>query len=108
MGYPYAESLRGYRETVDFALEQGEGPGLRTARERLDIELPPVERDELDLIDAGVIELVTGLDYVAPYLLADDPAQPPAKWWWHLGAIRRREFPAESLPAGLRAAYLKS
>ena len=102
---PYAERLRGYREEVEFALDQGEGPALRPARERIAaLRLSPDELAELETIDAGALELVTDLDYIAPYLLQDDPAQPPEKWWWHLGAIRRREFPPEKLPPFLRPA----
>ena len=58
-------------------------------------------------LDEIVIDEVLRADDVSEFLLMDDPAQPLEKWWWHLGAIRRREYPVELLPEHLRAVYLE-
>jgi len=106
MAYPYAERLRGYREEVHFALDMGEGPSLRFARDRLAaMALTQAELEELSDLDETVIEEVIESDAMADYLLVDDPAQPPTRWWWHLGAIRAGTFPAEALPENLRVVY---
>lgn len=104
--YPYAERLRSYRQEVDFCLESGEGPALRGSREVLAaLDLTAGELAELADIDAGALDFILELDEIAPNLLEDDPAQPLKKWWWHLGKIRRGEYPAELLPAAIRPFY---
>lgn len=106
MAYPYSDRLKGYRQQVDFCLEQGEGPVLRPLREDIGLlSLTAAEAAELADIDAGAIEYLHWLDYVAPYLLADDDSRPLSHWWWHLGKIRAKTFPADQLPENLRAVY---
>lgn len=106
MAYPYADRLKGYRHQVDFCLEQGEGPVLCTLRNDIDtLSLTNDEKAELADIDAGAIEYLLTLDSVAEYLLADDDSQPLSHWWWHLGKIRSKTYPAELLPEYLRAIY---
>lgn len=98
--------LNGYREEVHFALDMGEGPLLRHGRERLSqATLTPAEQAELVELDADVIDTVLVLDEVASYLLDDDPAQPLAHWWWHLGKLRTGTYPADLLPPPLRLIY---
>lgn len=95
-------ALERYREYADFQFSiDGEGLGLREARDALGGSLSPAVAE----LDALVIESALVNDYINPALLQDDPAQPPEKWWWRLGAIRRREFPPEKLPPHLRPAY---
>lgn len=109
MDYPFPERLRSYREETFFALEVGEGFTLRAARNRLaGMSLTNDERNELSIIDGMVIESIIELDEVADYLLNDDETQPLADWWWHLGKIRQRTYPADLLPPHLRAVYLDS
>jgi hypothetical protein len=106
MAYPYADRLKGYRQQVDFCLEQGEGPALRQLRDDISkLALTNDEAAELADIDAGVIEYLLTLDSVAPYLLDDDNAQPLDSWWWYLDEIRAKTFPADQLPEHLRVVY---
>lgn len=106
MAYPYAERLRGYRQQVDFCLEQGEGPVLRPLREDVDnMVLNDMEQSELANIDAGVINYLLTLSEVSQYLIKDDAEQPLAKWWWHLGKIRNKTYPVDLLPKYVRAVY---
>jgi len=44
-------------------------------------------------------------DYVNPALLADDPDRPLSAWWWHLGKLRQRTYPAALLPTYLQSIY---
>lgn len=89
--------LERYREYGFYQLaDTGEGLGLRESRE----ELHTMGRDngsDVIEIDEIVIESVLVNDYVADYLLADAD-EPLAKWWWHLGKIRQKQFPVELLP----------
>ncbi|MGZ8217594.1 hypothetical protein [Methylomagnum sp.] len=106
MDYRYSVRLKNYRWQVDTALEVGEGLSLRQEREKLAaLDLSAGERAELAEIDAGALEFLMDLDYVAPYLLADDPTQPLEYWWWHLGKLRAGHYPAEYLPEHLRPLY---
>lgn len=106
MAYPYADRLKGYRQQVDFCLEQGEGPVLRPLREDIDrLELTVSEEKELVDIDAGAIDYLLTLDEVAAYLLEDDDSHPLSHWWWHLGKIRNHSYPVELLPAHLQTVY---
>lgn len=98
-----SDQLKGYRNQVEFCLENGEGPALRQLREHF----KDVVSDELADIDEAVIDYIDGLDYVAPYLLNDDATKPLKNWWWHLGKIRAKTYPAELLPDHLRAVYLE-
>ena len=76
---------------------------LRPARDHLADRKE--EANEIAALDEIVIDEVLRADDVSEFLLMDDPAQPLEKWWWHLGAIRRREYPAELLPEYLRVVY---
>lgn len=98
--------LRGYREEVSFALEMGDGPVLRQARERLSaLALSEEERAELIRIDQDVIDQIMTLDEVQAFLLEDDPLQPLDHWWWHFGKLRAGSYPARLLPPPLREVY---
>jgi hypothetical protein len=106
-GYRFAR-LRGYREVVSFALEWGDGPLLRETRQRLStLSLDADELDELANIDADVVDEVMLSDHIEPDVLKDDDHQPLEHWWWHLGKLRQRTFPAARLPEHLRAVYLE-
>ena len=35
-------------------------------------------------------------------VLADHPDKPMERWWWHLGRIRRGDYPVALLPAHVR------
>ncbi|WP_341325406.1 hypothetical protein [Methylotuvimicrobium sp. KM2] len=107
MACPYSDRLRCYREEIMFALEVGEGLTLRQARDRI-AKMPLSGNEQIELIDIDlmVVDSVVGLDWIASYLLSDDDTQALSLWWWHLGKIRAKTFPAEQLPEPLRAVYL--
>lgn len=103
---PRPARLRGYLEEVEFALEMGDGPFLRETRERLaTLILDDSESTELARLDGFVIDQILTLDEIQPFLLEDDEAQPLERWWWHLGKLRRRTYPAHRLPEHLRTIY---
>ncbi|MBV5274447.1 MAG: hypothetical protein JZU52_12660 [Lamprocystis purpurea] len=82
------------------------GAEARTEREWLSgLMLSDQERADCDELDGILIEQ-TLAGAVLPELLADLPAEPLDHWWWHLGAIRDRSYPADRLPASVRAIYL--
>ena len=96
--------LRGYLEEVEFALEMGDGPFLRETRERLAaLALDETETTEVARLDGFVIDQIATLDEVQSFLLDDDDTQPLEHWWWHLGKLRARTYPAHCLPEHLRA-----
>lgn len=108
MGIGNFARLAGYLEEVEFALELGDGPVLRDARERISqLALSSEERQELARIDGFVIGLVVNLDHIEPFLLDDDETAGLDRWWWHLGKVRNRTYPAHRLPARLRDVYLE-
>lgn len=96
-------SIAHYKEIVLFDLQPGGGFGLRGARQRADGSLDP----ELIELDEVLIEAVI-LDELWPDTFDDDDTQPLSRWWWHLGKIRAKTFPAEQLPEALRAVYLET
>jgi len=55
-------------------------------------------------VDTFVLSHLDGL----PEIWEDDDTKPLEKWWWHLGKIARREYPAELLPEHLREVYLRA
>ncbi|XSG84502.1 MAG: hypothetical protein ACPW60_12295 [Methylohalobius sp. ZOD2] len=68
-----------------------------TDRERAD----QAELDEILLEEAlGPAPL-----NVTERLLEDHPDQPVERWWWHLGALRRGEYPIDRLPDHLMNIY---
>jgi len=98
--------LERYREYVEFQLAiDGEGVGLRQVREKL-AQTAAIEG--LMELDVFALDSIVVNDYVNIALLQDDPAQPMQKWWWHLGKIRRGEYPVDLLPDSLRMAYSES
>ncbi len=84
--------------------DDGEGFNLRESRDNLH-KLGKGTDTTVQEIDEVVIEAAVVNDYVADYLLKDDNAQPLPHWWWHLGKIRDKSYPAELLPAHLQAVY---
>lgn len=102
MDHRRLDPIARYREYAEFQFAiDGEGIGLREARDSLASEITDLVRD----LDVLVIEAVRELEYVNPALLDDESAKPLAAWWWHLGKIRRGEYPAALLPPHLRALY---
>jgi hypothetical protein len=98
------DPLTRYREYAEFQFAlDGEGVGLREARE--DVAAAAVDAGEVRELDALVIEAAGELEAINPLLLQDDDARPLSAWWWHLGKIRRGEYPAERLPEHLRSVY---
>ena len=67
-----------------------------------DEELGDLRQHDVDFID---YVLAYEDDEIWPSLLEAHPEQPLEKWWWHLGAIRQREYPAELLPEHLQEIY---
>jgi hypothetical protein len=99
-----SDPLKRYREYAWFQFSMdGEGVGLRQAREALDERVARLKavRD----LDEIVIEATQVNEYINPVLLEDDPSQPLDRWWWHLGKLRHRTYPAHLLPEHLRAVY---
>jgi hypothetical protein len=83
------------------------GAEARTEREWLSgLMLSDQERADRDELDGILIEQTLAGE-VLPEVLADLPARPLDHWWWHLGAIHDRSYPADLLPAPLRAIYLE-
>ncbi len=95
------DDYRHFGDTV-FA-DTGEDFGVRTVRQRLfqkDVDNALV-RD----IDEVVLEAVLVNEYIDDYALTDDDNQPLSNWWWHLGKIRAKIFPADQLPDYLQPVY---
>lgn len=85
-------------ELTDYAVPYGDGAEWRAVRERArNHQTHPQDLAMLDMVVSGVA--------LWPGLLDDDPARPPADWWWHLGAIRAGTYPADLLPPHLRETY---
>ena len=72
-----------------------------------ELPLDDEQAQQLNDLDQLALDLVItmDLDDVWPGLLEDHPDIPLERWWWHLGAIRRREYPTEFLPEHLQADY---
>ena len=105
MDFKGLDPLMRYQEYAEYQFAaDGEGLGLREARERVN-ELPALSQEVREL-DEIVIEATQVNDYINPGLLEDDPRQPLTHWWWHLGKLRNRTYPASLLPEHLRAVYL--
>lgn len=101
-----SEALRFYSELVRFALDSGSAPGLRARREDLEnARLTADQLKKLASLDGEAIADVLEVPYIDADLIQDDSAQPLVKWWWHLGKIRNKTYPAELLPDHLKAIY---
>ncbi|WP_404361522.1 hypothetical protein [Methylotuvimicrobium sp. KM1] len=97
------DTITALREVVVYGLFDGGGFGLREVREDM-------EKSGLSVplaMDEEILESVL-FDDLAELLFVDDDTQPFSHWWWHLGKIRDKTFPAEQLPAHLREVYLES
>ncbi|MGZ8219506.1 hypothetical protein [Methylomagnum sp.] len=102
----FDDPLASYRREARFALDDGEGPILREARENLSsVDLSPEITHELHELDTDAVDSIVQFEAIANYLITDNPAQPITKWWWHLGKLRSGSYPAELLPEHLRAVY---
>ena len=104
-----ADALGTYLREICFALPAGEGAMLRNARAAVaNMTLDAADRAAVARLDADVINtlVVEATDTLAEYLLTDDPTQPLDDWWWHLGAIHHRRYPADRLPEHLQREYL--
>jgi len=97
-------ALKTHVELVRYALPFGAGREWPAVRERAEA-VTGSARGPLLAADAEVIDMaVSGAD-LWPALLVDDPARPLKHWWWHLGAIHDRTYPADLLPEPLRSVY---
>lgn len=93
-------AINALREVVVYGLFNGGGFGLREAREEaanVGLLVPPA-------MDEEILESVL-VDSLAESLFADDDNQPLYRWWWHLGKIRDKTYPAELLPDTLQTIY---
>ena len=93
---------------VRHGLLMGAGHEYRAVRERAAaVRGDAADRATLAQLDVLAIEhlVEADTDEIWPAVLADDPAQPLERWWWHLGAIHARTYPAELLPEPLRSVY---
>jgi hypothetical protein len=98
-----------YRELVRYSLDSGTALGLSARREELAKDtLTKEQTSALDALDEEVITDILELDTVDAELLQDDSAKPLQSWWWHLGKIRAKTYPAELLPVHLQAVYLET
>lgn len=88
---------------VSLFADCGEGFRLREVRQQLDDMT--INNAEIQSIDEIVIEAAIANDYVSDDIMRDDTGQPLKNWWWHLGKIRAKTYPAELLSAPLRAIY---
>ncbi|CAK0766049.1 conserved hypothetical protein [Gammaproteobacteria bacterium] len=98
-----------YRNNVEDLLVVGGGYGLREQRSELGkIELTQPEQEELMSVDTIVIDYLgmATTEEIWPGLLIDDPSADIKDWWWHLGALHHRSYPADRLSEGLRETYL--
>lgn len=97
-----------YRE-VGYLLfaDCGEDFNMRESRERVS-ELGKDADSEVKMIDEIVIEAAIANDYIADSALDDDQTRPLQNWWWHLGKIRHKTYPAELLPNHLQAVYAET
>lgn len=88
-------------ESVVYGLFDGGGVGLREAREEAASSglSVPLAMDE-EIVESAL------LDDLAESVFTDDDSQPLSHWWWHLGKIRDKTFPAEHFPEPLRAVYM--
>lgn len=94
-----------YREYVEFRLAfDGEGPGLREARQAL-ADAGLTDHEKVIALDVLALACIQEEDYIAPELLGDISARPLTAWWWHLGKLRAGTYPADILPPHLRAIY---
>lgn len=98
--------LAHYREIVIYDLEDSGGFGLRLARQEVvNASLPAAEQIELQRLDGDVIAGCLEGIALLPDTFTDDNSQPLANWWWHLGKIRDKSYPAALLPVHLQAVY---
>ena len=101
------DPVEAYREYGYYQFADcGEGVRLRESRERLH-ELG-IDDNEVRAIDEIVIEAAIANDYVSPDLIDDKRIGPLQNWWWRLGKIRAKTYPAELLPAHLQAVYAET
>jgi len=97
--------IESYADAVLFGLEQGRNNELRERREAIDTtKLSSSGKQDLIYLDSVLIESVlteSGL----PASLLDDGQYGSESWWWHLGKIRNKTFPADQLPDYLQPVY---
>ncbi len=99
--------IEAYREYGYFQFaDDGEGARLRESRQHLHELGLDDDKDVLEL-DEIVIEAAIANDYVNPDLV-DDQNVPLKAWWWHLGKIRAKTYPADRLPMHLQAVYAET
>lgn len=55
--------------------------------------------------DVEVILSLMELEEVDEVIIHDDVSQSLRKWWWRLGKLRHKTYPADLLPGHLRAVY---
>ncbi|PKM11755.1 MAG: hypothetical protein CVV13_07985 [Gammaproteobacteria bacterium HGW-Gammaproteobacteria-3] len=92
-----------------YALDSGSAPGFSGRRDDLaQAVLTKTQIQKLAALDEEALIYVLDLDWLDPELTQDDDSQPIQKWWWHLGKIRAKIYPAEVLPEHLRAVYLEA
>ncbi|WP_201093812.1 hypothetical protein [Thiocystis minor] len=98
------DPLMRYQEYAEYQFSlDGEGLGLRAARDALSEAV--AQSQDVRELDEIVIEATQVNEYINPGLLEDDASRPLAHWWWHIGKLRNRTYPAHLLPEHLRAVY---
>ncbi len=97
--------VESYADGVLFGLEQGRNDDLRERRDAIDIAgLSLKGQQDLHYLDMVLIESVLTEPGLAASLF-EDGQYGSESWWWHLGKIRDRTFPADQLPDYLQPVY---
>jgi hypothetical protein len=84
----------------------GDGEGVHLRESRQTLADNALDNDSIRELDEIVIEAAIANDYVNPGLLEDELDAPLQNWWWHLGKIRAKTYPAASFSEHLRLIYL--
>jgi hypothetical protein len=98
--------LRQLHEIVNYSLCMGHGFEWPAVRERVaTLDLDAAARDDLDRLDRDALDHVLGA--AADELFVPSAvAAPLAYWWRHADQLQAGTYPADLLPAPLRAIYL--
>ena len=103
-----SDPLIWYREAVLYGMDSWTVPGIREQRDDImRVVLDRQPQAQLERLDSRLVDAVIDRDddEVPDDLLQDDPTRPLTQWWWHLGKLRARIYPAHLLPPHLQAIY---